>query len=152
MPKFYWCVRKNCGGIVQSLGRVQLFATPWTAAHQASVSVTTFQSLLKLMSTELVMLSNHFILCCPLLLLPSKLWGSVLISDVGNPPSSPRQAGQMSWSHLADEETEAQGGWGVCAGSQAGHVGSRHPVFLEFPQQGMRLRCSGLMGNSESTA
>ena len=46
-------------------------ATPWTAAHQASLSITSSQSLLKLMSIELVMLSNHFILCCPLLLLPS---------------------------------------------------------------------------------
>ena len=43
---------------------VQLFATPWTAAHQASLSFTISQSLLKLMSIELVMPSNHFILCC----------------------------------------------------------------------------------------
>ena len=48
-----------------------LFVTPWTAAHQASLSFTTSQSLLKLMSIELVMLSNHLILCCPLLLLSS---------------------------------------------------------------------------------
>ena len=45
--------------------------TPWTAAHQASLSITNPQSLLKLMSIESVMLSNHLILCCPLLLLPS---------------------------------------------------------------------------------
>ena len=57
--------------LVQSLSRVQLFATPWTAAHQASLSITTSQSLLKLMSIELVMPSNHLILCHPLLLLPS---------------------------------------------------------------------------------
>ena len=50
---------------------VQLFATPWTAAHQASPSFTISQSLLKLMSIESVMPSNHFTLCCPLLLLPS---------------------------------------------------------------------------------
>ena len=56
---------------VQSLSRVQLFATPWTAAHQASLSITNCRSLLKLMSIELVMPSNHLILCCPLLLLPS---------------------------------------------------------------------------------
>ena len=55
---------------VQSLSRVQLFATPWTAAHQASLSITNSQSLLKLMSIELVMPSNHLILCHPLLLLP----------------------------------------------------------------------------------
>ena len=48
-------------------------ATPRTAAHQAFLSFTIFQSLLKLMSTELVMPSNHLILCCPLLLLPSIL-------------------------------------------------------------------------------
>ena len=56
---------------VQSLNRVQLFVTPWTAACQASLSITNSQSLLKLMSVESVMPSNHFILCCPLLLLPS---------------------------------------------------------------------------------
>jgi len=57
--------------IVQSLSNVQLFATPWTAALQASLSFTISQSLLKLMSIESVMPSNHLILCCPLLLLPS---------------------------------------------------------------------------------
>ena len=56
---------------VQSLSRVQLFATPWTAAHQASLSITNSWSLLKLMSIELVMPSNHLILCHPLLLPPS---------------------------------------------------------------------------------
>ena len=50
---------------VQSLSCVRLFATPWTAAHQASLSFTISQSLLKLMSTESVMPSNHFILCHP---------------------------------------------------------------------------------------
>ena len=57
--------------VVQLLSRVQLFSTPWTAAHQASLSFTISQSLLKLMSTELVMPSNHLILCHPLLLPPS---------------------------------------------------------------------------------
>ena len=57
--------------VVQSLSHVQLFAIPWTAAHQASLSITNSQSLLKLMSIESVMPSNHLILCCPLLLLPS---------------------------------------------------------------------------------
>ena len=56
---------------VHSLSRVWLFVTAWTATHQASLSVTNSQSLLKLMSIELVMSSNHLILCCPLLLLPS---------------------------------------------------------------------------------
>ena len=50
---------------VQSLSRVRLFASPWTAACQASLSITNSRSLLKLMSTELVMPSNHLILCCP---------------------------------------------------------------------------------------
>ena len=58
---------------VQSLSRVLLFASPWTAARQASLSITNTQSLLELMSIELVMPSNHLILCCPLLLLPSIL-------------------------------------------------------------------------------
>ena len=56
---------------VQSLSRVQLFVTPWTAARQASLSITNSQSLFKLMSIESVMPSNHLIFCHPLLLLPS---------------------------------------------------------------------------------
>ena len=58
---------------VQSLNRVRLFATPWTAAPQASLSITNSRSPPKLMSIESVMPSNHLILCCPLLLLPSTL-------------------------------------------------------------------------------
>ena len=56
---------------VQSLSRVRPFATPWTAARQASPSITNSQSLLKLMSVESVMPSNHLILCHPLLIPPS---------------------------------------------------------------------------------
>ena len=56
---------------VQLLSRVQLFATPWTAARQASLSITNSWSLLRLVSIKLVMPSNHFIPCCPLLQLPS---------------------------------------------------------------------------------
>ena len=56
---------------VQLLSRVQLFVTPWTAARQASLAITNSQSLLKLMSIESMMPSNHLILYCPLLLLPS---------------------------------------------------------------------------------
>ena len=56
---------------VQSLSRIWLFGTPLTAAHQASLSITNSWSLLKLMSTELVMPSNHLILCRPLLFPPS---------------------------------------------------------------------------------
>ena len=58
-------------GSVQSLSRFRLFATPWTTACQASLSITCSWSLLKLMSIELVMPSNHLILCHPLFLLPS---------------------------------------------------------------------------------
>ena len=70
---FFFC--KCSGGLliqgvqsVQSLSRVRLFVTPWTAARQASLSITNSQSLLKLMSIESVMPSNHLILCHPLLL------------------------------------------------------------------------------------
>ena len=57
--------------LVQSPGHVRLSQTPWTSAHQASLSITNSQSLLRLMSIESVMPSNHLILSCPLLLLPS---------------------------------------------------------------------------------
>ena len=56
---------------VQSLSQVRLFATAWTAAHQASLSITSSLSWLKFMSIESVMPSNHLILCHPLILLPS---------------------------------------------------------------------------------
>ena len=62
------CTRNSS---VQSLSRVQLFETPWTAARQAYLSITISQSLLKLTSIESVMPSNHLILYSPLLLLPS---------------------------------------------------------------------------------
>ena len=62
--------KKNLFSSVQLLS-VQLFATPWTGARQASPSITNSQSLLKLMSIELVMPSNHLLLCSPLLLLHS---------------------------------------------------------------------------------
>ena len=63
----------DVSSVAQSLSRVRLFATPWTAARQASLSITISQSLLKLMSIESVMPSNHLILCRPLLLTPSIL-------------------------------------------------------------------------------
>ena len=58
---------------VQPLSRVRLFMTPWTAARQASLSIANSQNLLKLMSIESMMPSNHLILCLPPLLLPSIL-------------------------------------------------------------------------------
>ena len=62
---------KIIGVVVQLLSWIWLFVTPWTAAHQASLSITNSRSLLKLMSIESVMPSNHIILCHPLCLLPS---------------------------------------------------------------------------------
>ena len=67
--------------IVQLLSHVQLFATPWTAACQSSLSFTISQSLLKLMSIESVMPSNHFIFCCPLLFLPSIFPSTMVFSS-----------------------------------------------------------------------
>ena len=61
----------NMFSSVQSLSCAQLFVTPWTAARQASLSITNSGSFLKLMSIESVMPSNHLLLCRPLLLLPS---------------------------------------------------------------------------------
>ena len=55
----------------QSLSHIRLFATPWTTIHHASLSITSSWNLLKLMSIELMMPSNHLILCCPLFLPPS---------------------------------------------------------------------------------
>ena len=73
-----WPIQPLCQGnktgrvaVVQPLSRVRRFATPWTAAHQVSLSFAIAWSLLKLMSVESMMLFNHLILCCPLLLLPS---------------------------------------------------------------------------------
>ena len=71
LDQFREALNKETNCSVQSLGYVRLFATSWTAAHQASLSITNSQSLLKLMSIESVMPSNHLILCGPLLLQPS---------------------------------------------------------------------------------
>ena len=67
--------------LVQSLSHVQLLATPWTAASQASPSITNSQSLAKLMSIESVMPNNHLILCRPLLLLASIFPSSTVFSN-----------------------------------------------------------------------
>ena len=71
MDNNHMCIQplKELVGVIQSLSGVWLFATPWTAAPQDPLSFTVSQSFLKLMSIESVMASNHFILCCPLLLL-----------------------------------------------------------------------------------
>ena len=65
----------------QSLSCVRLFATPWTAARQASLSITNSQSLLKLKFIKLVIPSNHLVLCRPLLLLPSILPSIMVFSN-----------------------------------------------------------------------
>ena len=70
-PLYWKCWVLTMTAVVQSLSCVQLFATPWTEVHQASLSFTISQSLLKLMSIELVMQSNHLILYCSFLLLSS---------------------------------------------------------------------------------
>ena len=64
-------MKNEISSSVQLLSRVQLLETPWTAACQASLSFTNSWSLLRLMSIKSVMPSNHLVLCCPLLLLPS---------------------------------------------------------------------------------
>ena len=64
-------IRRSQFSSVQSLSHIRLFATPWTEACQSSLSITNSWSLLKLMSIESVMPSNHLIFCCPLLLPPS---------------------------------------------------------------------------------
>ena len=66
---------------VLSLSHIQLFVTPWSAVYQASLFITNSQSLLKLMSVESVMPSNHLILCHPLLFLPSILPGIRVFSN-----------------------------------------------------------------------
>ena len=68
-PRQLWVCSSEFSS-VQLLSHVRFFATPWTAAHQASLSITNSQSLPKLVSIESVMPSDHLILCCPLLLLP----------------------------------------------------------------------------------
>ena len=68
---------------VQSLSHIWLFATPWTVAHQASLSITNSQSLLKLMSIESVMPSNHLLLCHPFLL-PSSIFPSIRVFSNGS--------------------------------------------------------------------
>ena len=70
--------------VVQSLSRVRFFATPWTTAHQASLSVTNSQNLLKLMSIESVMPSNHLVVCHPPLLAGVKGQMKTSLSTTGN--------------------------------------------------------------------
>ena len=86
---------------VQSLSCVWLFATPWTEAHQASLSFTISWSLLKLMSIELVMLSNHLVLCHPLLLPSVFLIIRVFFSELAFPSGSRSTGASVSASTSA---------------------------------------------------
>ena len=92
---------------VQSLSCVQLFETPWTSAHQASLSITNSWSSPKLMSTESVMPSNHLILCCPLLLLPSippRITGSFQMSQLF--PSGGQSIGVSALASVLPKNTQ----------------------------------------------
>ena len=85
----------NSAVVVQSLSHIQLFATRWTAVHQASLSFTISQSLLKLMSIESVMPSNHLTLCRPLLLLPS------IFPSIRGFSSAEQSPGQLAGEEMA---------------------------------------------------
>ena len=90
---------------VQSLSRIRLLATPWTAAHQASLSITNFQSLLKRMSIELVMPCSHLILCCPLLLLPS-IFPTLPLRQTQRSPEGPRHLHEMQYLDAVSKTAE----------------------------------------------
>ena len=90
---------------VQSLSHVQLFATPWTPASQASLSITNSWSLLKLTSIESMMPSNHLILCCPLLLLPSIFPSIGVLSN----DSVPHIRWPKYWSFIISPSNEYSG-------------------------------------------
>ena len=125
--------------VVQSLGCVQLFVTPWTAAHLASLFSTISQSPLKPMSIEWVMPSNHLILCHPLLLLPSYFPSIRVFSN----ESTLRIRWLKYWSFSINPSNEHSGliffriNWSPCCprGSQdpspASHIKTRKT--LSFP-------------------
>ena len=90
---------------IQSLSRVWLFETPWTTARQASLSITNSRSLLKLMSIESVIPSNHLILCHPLLLLPSvfpsiRVFSKSQFSSGGGQSIGPSASASTEYSEL----------------------------------------------------
>ena len=112
---------------VQSLSCVPVFVTPWTTARQASLSFTISWSLLKLMSIESVMPSNHLILCCPLLPLPSILPTIRVFSNGSMLHIRWPECWSFSWAH-----------W---------------PVFLKWWSETVcqKSRFRGLLGTSQST-
>ena len=100
--------------VVQSLSRVWLFATPWIAALRASLSITNSQNLLKLMSIELVMPSNHLILCRPLLLLSSIVPSIRVFPAIGHWLWISH--GRSSLGHMSnqtDPQSPQPGRWGI---------------------------------------
>ena len=99
---------------VQLLSRVRLFVTPWIAAHQASLSITNSQSLLKLMSIELVMPFNHLILCRPLLLLPLVLPSIRVFSNESTRLMSWPKYWSFSLSISPSNKHPVQKGWQTC--------------------------------------
>ena len=114
--------------VVQSVSRVWLFVTPWTAARQVSLSFTNSRSLLKLMSMESVMPSNHLILCHPLLLLPSIFPSMRVFSN------NRAQAPPSSWTYPFIH-------WGV---SWAGPGRTEHVVCEVHAQVPFQARPRGL--------
>ena len=118
---------------VQSLSHVWLFVTPGTAAHQVSLSITNSRSLLKLMSIESVMPSNHLtILCCPLFLLPSPASGSFQISQLF-------ASGGLSIGVSASPLFQARLYWSPCC-SRGEQWQTSGPLACLLPKEG--LSCS----------
>ena len=104
---------------VHLLSHVHLFATPWTAACQASMSITNSQSLLRLMSIESVMPSNHLILCRPLLLLPS-VFPSIRVFSNQSFTSGGQSIGVSAWTSVLPMNTQDWSplgwtGWSPCS-------------------------------------
>ena len=101
---------------VQSLSCVQFFVTPWSAARQATLSITNSKSLLKLMSMELVMPSNHLILCRPLLFSPSIFPSIRVFSKVSS-------SHQVAWRYWWPQAFGIQGIHGVYIWERQGSTG-----------------------------
>ena len=114
---------------VQSLSCVQLFATPWTAAHQASQSITNSWSLLKFISIESVMPSNHLILCHPLLLPPSIFPSIRVFSNDSTLHIRWPQYWSFSFSISSSKDFLEDG----LVGSPCSLVRKRYSVFVTMP-------------------
>ena len=138
---------------VQSLSRVQLFVTPYTTAHQASLSITNSQNLLKLMSIEFVMTSNHLMLCRPLLLLPSIFPSNRIFSNESalhirwpkywsfnfNISPSNDYSGLISfridWFDLLAVQGTQQQGWDLIPPNRLSHLRISHMLTLRSTYQ-----------------